>query len=113
MIIRMLETVLPDLLFLAKPGTILQAGNEYEARANKNGAISGLCPNGEYLGVRPGEFVFMSVPAWVQVIWAEVNPQALDWARIENVMEDDKIRLRNSLGECSSCEEVEGIQMSN
>lgn len=85
--IRMRETVLPDLLFLAKPGTILQSGNEYEARANKNGAISGLCPNGEYLGVRPGEFVFKSVPAWVQAIWAEVNPQALDGTKIENKKE--------------------------
>ena len=36
------------------------------------------------LGVRPGEFVFKSVPAWVQAIWAEVNPQALDGTKIEN-----------------------------
>ena len=83
----MLETVLPDLLFLAKPGTILQSGNEYEARAIKNGAISGLCPNGEYLGVRPGEFLFMRVLAWVQVIWAEVNTQALVGTKIENKKE--------------------------
>ena len=85
--IRMLETVLPDLLFLAKPGTILCAGEEYEARANKNGAISGLCPNGEYLGVRPGEFSFITVPTWVREIWAGVDPRMLDGAEIEEEKE--------------------------
>lgn len=74
--IRMLETVRPDLL-LAKPGTILRAEEEYEAESNKNGAISGLCANGEYLGVRPGEFVFTEAPDWVRAIWAKVHPQAL------------------------------------
>ena len=74
--IKMLETVRPDLL-LAKPGTILRAGEEYEAKANEKGAISGLCANGEYLGVRPNEFVFTETPGWVQAIWAEVHPQAL------------------------------------
>ena len=59
--IRMLKNVRPDLP-LAKPGTILRAGEEYEAKSNKNGAISGLCANGEYLGVRPGEFVFTEAP---------------------------------------------------
>ena len=75
--IKMLTNVLPDMLFLAKPGTILRAGEEYKAKSNKNGAISGLCPNGEYIGVRPGEFVFADAPDWVRRIWADVYPEAL------------------------------------
>jgi hypothetical protein len=38
---------------------------EYQAISNKNGAISGLCENGEYLGVKPGEFEFVEAPEWV------------------------------------------------
>ena len=74
--IRMLETVRPDLPFLAKPGTILTAGEEYEATSNRNGAISGLCENGEYIGVRPGEFVFLDAPDWVRDIWVKEYPAA-------------------------------------
>lgn len=48
-----------------KPGTILRADMEYQAISNKNGAISGLCDNGEYLGVKPGEFDFIEAPEWV------------------------------------------------
>ena len=33
--IRMKTDVLPGILYLAKPGTILRAGKEYEAEANK------------------------------------------------------------------------------
>lgn len=62
--IRMLEKV-RGLGFLCKPGTILYAGQEYPAMTNKNGAISGLCANGEYLGVKPGEFEFVEAPEWV------------------------------------------------
>lgn len=54
--IRMLENVRPDLLFLAKPGTILRCGKVYEATANKYGTVSGVCDNGEVLGVKPDEF---------------------------------------------------------
>lgn len=75
--IKMLVNVRPDILFLAKPGTILRVGEEYEAKSNKNGAISGLCANGEYLGVRPGEFVFTDVPERIRDIWAKVCPSAL------------------------------------
>ena len=73
----MLETVRPDLPFLAKPGTLLVAGEEYEATSNRFGAISGLCENGEYIGVRPGEFVFTDAPDWVQSIWKKEYPDAL------------------------------------
>ena len=67
--IRMKHDVRPDLIFLAKPGTILRAGMEYNATANKNGAISGICENGEALGVKPGEFEFIEAPEWVLKIW--------------------------------------------
>ena len=60
----MLETVRGH-PFIAPPGTILRAGKKYEAKTNKNGAISGLCDNGEYLGVKPGEFEFIEAPQWV------------------------------------------------
>lgn len=69
--IRMLKNVRPDLLFLAKPETILRQDLEYEAKSNQNGAISGLCDNGEYLGVKPGEFELISAPEWVLAIHRE------------------------------------------
>lgn len=65
----MLQNVRPELIFLAKPGTILRAGEEYPAKSNKNGAISGLCQNGEYMGIKPGEFEFTAAPQWVLEIW--------------------------------------------
>lgn len=67
--IRMLETVRPDLPFLAKPGTVLVQGKEYDAEANKHGAVSGICENGDYLGVKPGEFEFVSAPEWLLKMW--------------------------------------------
>lgn len=67
--IRMLETVQPDIPFLAKPGAILCGGGEYTASANKHGAVSGICSNGERLGVKPGEFEFISAPDWLMKIW--------------------------------------------
>lgn len=72
--IRMLITVHPELLFLAKPGTVLREGEVYEAKANVHGAVSGLCANGEYLGVRPGEFVFVQAPDWLIALWAKEYP---------------------------------------
>ena len=69
--IKMLKNVVPDLVFLAKPGTFLCAGAEYEAKSNPYGAISALCDNGEWLGVRPGEFEFVEAPDWVLEIWKE------------------------------------------
>lgn len=51
--IRMLINVRPDfpmgLVAGAKSGTILRAGKEYDAVSNRNGAISGVCENGETL----------------------------------------------------------------
>ena len=54
--IKMLKTVRADFPFLCKPGTILLSGNEYEGKSNELGAVCGLCDNGEWLGVKPGEF---------------------------------------------------------
>lgn len=53
--IKMLVNVRPDWP-LGKPGTILRTGMIYEAKRNKNGAVTGLCGNGEWLGVKPDEF---------------------------------------------------------
>lgn len=75
--IKMLVNVRPDLPFLSKPGTILRAGEEYEATANAHGAISGICSNGAALGVKPGEFIFLEAPTWVLHLWAGVWPPAL------------------------------------
>lgn len=69
--IKMLRTVRPDYpcLSIAKPGTILYAGVEYEATANQYGGICGVCENGVKMGLKPGEFVFVSAPAWIIEIW--------------------------------------------
>lgn len=56
--------------FISPPGTILKEGDEVEAETNPHGAISGLCQNGEWLGLYPGEFEFISAPEWVLRIWA-------------------------------------------
>ena len=73
--IRMKTDVLPDVLpgipSLAKPGTILRAGKEYEAEANKNGAVNAICENGTRMGVKPGEFEFLEAPKWLQNIWED------------------------------------------
>lgn len=76
--IRMLENARPELLFLAKPGTVLRRGKVYEAKSNPRGAVSGLCANWEYLGVRPGEFVFVEAPEWLITLWRKEYPQAVE-----------------------------------
>lgn len=87
--IRILETVRPDILFIAKPGTILRCGEEYEATSNKNGAICGVCENGEKLGVRPNEFEFVELPQWVYDIWQKEYPILVRDARI---VEDGSVK---------------------
>lgn len=67
--IQMLCTVRPDLIFLEKPGivlrvgkvyeTVLRVGKVYEAVANPLGEVSGICENGERVGVKSGEFVIV------------------------------------------------------
>jgi len=56
-----------------KDGTILCREKEYEAISNSHGAISGICENGEPLGVKPQEFVFVEAPEWVLKIWAKYD----------------------------------------
>lgn len=74
----MLRTVIPDLPFLYKPHNILHMHEIYEAKANYNGAISGLTYSGEWIGVKPGEFVFIDAPQWVLDIWEKEFPDAID-----------------------------------
>ena len=68
--IRMLQTVRPDFPQLAKRDSVLWYAEEYEAVSNKHGAISGICKNGDLLGVKPGEFEFIEAPEWVLQIWS-------------------------------------------
>ena len=68
--IRMMQTVKPDLPFLLTHNTklvgiVLEEGKEYDAATNPHGAISGICENGEHLGVKPKEFEFLEAPEWV------------------------------------------------
>lgn len=71
--IKMLKHVRPDFFFLPQiePGTELFKDVEYEATTNRNGAISGICQNGQLLGVKPGEFEFVEAPQWVLDIHEE------------------------------------------
>ena len=76
--IKMLITVTPDfpIVLFAKAGTILERGVVYEAKANKYGAVSGICENGEALCVKPNEFEFVEAPEWlieVQRRWKQDN----------------------------------------
>ena len=80
--IRMLITVRPDFPF-APPGTILRVDEIYEATSNKNGAICGVCANGERLGVKPCEFEFESCPQWVYDKWKDQWPYSVEHATIE------------------------------
>jgi hypothetical protein len=67
--VRLLQNV-RGLGFISPPGTIARDGYEYEGYSNDNGAISAILPNGEKLGLMPGEFEFLEAPEWVLRIWA-------------------------------------------
>ena len=75
--------VMPDFPLIAKSGTVLRVGAEYEAVSNRNGAICGICDNGEKLGLRPNEFKFLSMPQWIYDIWAPNYPDMVKDAVIE------------------------------
>ena len=81
--IKMVQDVRSDLPFLSTPGTILRFGKVSEGYANKNGAVSARCENGEILGVRPGEFEFVSLPKWLYDKWAPAFPWSVENATIE------------------------------
>lgn len=46
---------------------------EYPAGCNKNGAVYVQLPEGETLGVKPGEFEFIKAPAWLLERWKEAD----------------------------------------
>lgn len=83
--IKMLMTVRPDFPFhiISPPGTILRVNEVYNATANKNGAITAICANGEQLGVKPCEFEFVSLPQWVYDKWANQWPYSVEHTTIE------------------------------
>jgi len=69
--IRMLKTVIPEFPFnpIASPQIRLLKEEEYDATSNKYGAVSAICSSGDPLGVKPGEFEFVSAPQWVLKQW--------------------------------------------
>jgi hypothetical protein len=70
--IRVLQTVRGN--FILEPNhAVVEQGKEYPAKANKQGAISALCDNAEWLGMKPGEFEFLEAPEWVLRIWARYD----------------------------------------
>lgn len=67
---------------IAPPGTILREGEEYEAKAGSAGAVSGKCSNGEWLGIKPGEFEFLSAPRWLlKIHGVNLDGRMLIWIR--------------------------------
>lgn len=75
--IRMTKTVMTffrDVVF---------EGEEYEATANKHGAICAIDRKGQGVGVKPGEFEFLSAPTWVLDIWKKKHPEMCSNCKIE------------------------------
>lgn len=66
--VRLAETVRGS-YFISPPGTVLKEDRIISAVSNQNGAISGICDNGELLGLYPGEFEFIEAPEWILRIW--------------------------------------------
>lgn len=54
--VLMATTVVSDMPFLAKEGTIAHKDRLYECWVNRYGAVSAICENGKKLGLKPGEF---------------------------------------------------------
>ena len=91
--IKMLCTVRSDKISdiqLGEPGTILRVSEEYDAVANKNGAITAICSSGEKLGVKPAEFEFLLLPKWLYDIWAPVWPYSVENAIVVDNEEGEK-----------------------
>jgi hypothetical protein len=78
--IKMLMTVRPDLFGFERSSKILIIGQEYDAVSNQNGAISGICEIGGLLGVKPGEFEFLSAPEWILRKWTRFEDGSGDSA---------------------------------
>ena len=71
--VRLLKNVRGN-SYISPPETIARRELEYEGYSNPNGAISAILPNGEKLGLYPGEFEFIEAPEWVLRIWAKCDP---------------------------------------
>lgn len=79
--IRMKKCV-RGLMPISPSGTILYEGMEYNAVSNPHGAISGICQNGQLLGVKPGEFSFIAAPKWVlKIHGVSLDERMLEWIR--------------------------------
>lgn len=87
--IRMLCTVKSN-VFFAPPNTVLAVGETYEATANKEGAVCGICSNGAMLGVKPCEFEFLELPRWLYDLWAPVWPYSVENAVVTEEQEGTK-----------------------
>jgi len=83
--IKMVKDVRSDIPYLSTRRTELRAGKIYEATANKNGAVSGICDKGELIGVRPGEFEFVELPRWLYEKWAPV----FQWSVKDAIIKED------------------------
>lgn len=60
--IFMIKTIRPSLL---KPGAVLKNGRSYDAVADKNGVVSGICKDGTQITLKPTDFYFITGPQWV------------------------------------------------
>ena len=100
--IKMIEDVRSELPFLSSYGDVLKSGKIYEASANKHGAVCGKCDNGKLIGVKPGEFVFISLPKWLYDKWAPVFPWSVENAIIE-VEEYPMEVIERKMNPCESC----------
>lgn len=68
--VKLAATVLPDLPFVPI-GTVAEKDEEYFCWVNSYGAVSAILPNGEKLGLRPGEFDVVewhNLPQWEAVM---------------------------------------------
>lgn len=55
--VRMNKTIVPCIIFRKEQINMkAEHGNEYYAWVNSYGAVSAILPNGEKLGLKPGEF---------------------------------------------------------
>lgn len=71
--VRIIKTVKPDMRMLlpdAGASRTANPGEEYDADSNQNGAVSIIFPNGDKLGVKPGEFEFIEAPDWLRKLHA-------------------------------------------
>ena len=81
--IRMRRTVRADIIYLARPGTILKKDLDYHATANSDGTVFGICDNGQLLSVSPSDFTFVKAPSWLVEAWKDKFPDCVEGTTIE------------------------------